>query len=219
MNDVTLIMGNKNYSPWSLTAWLTAKTAGINFDEVTIPLGSVNTRQEILRYWYNGKVPILKHGEVTVWESISICEYMAEMSPNNSLWPSNSRHRAIARSLSSEVHAGFNSLREQMPMNIRGKFSSELKTPSVQEEINRILAIWRRCRERFGENLEGPFLFGSFSILDAFFAPLVTQFNTYSVDVDDVENEYIDAISSLPWMEIWTKAAHDEPMIIDELER
>ena len=78
-------MGNKNYSPWSLTAWLTAKTAGINFDEVTIPLGSVNSRQEILRYWYNGKVPILKHGEVTVWESISICEYMAEMSPNNSL--------------------------------------------------------------------------------------------------------------------------------------
>ena len=219
MNDVTLVMGNKNYSPWSLTAWLTAKTAGISFDEITIPLRSVNTRQEILRYWYNGKVPILKHGDVTVWESLSICEYIAEMSPNNSIWPSNSRHRAIARSLSSEVHAGFNLLRDQMPMNIRGKFSAELKTPGVQEEINRITAIWRRCRERFGEELQGPFLFGSFSILDAFFAPLVTQFNTYSVDVDDVENEYIDAILSLSWMEVWTKAAYDEPMIIDELER
>ena len=219
MNDVTLVMGNKNYSPWSLTTWLTAKTAGISFDEITIPLRSVNTRQEILRYWYNGKVPILKHGDVTVWESLSSCEYIAEMSPNNSISPSNSRHRAIPRSLSSEVHAGFNLLREQMPMNIRGKFPAELKTPGVQEEINRITAIWRRCRERFGEELQGPFLFGSFSILDAFFAPLVTQFNTYSVNVDDVENEYIDAILSLSWMEVWTKAAYDEPMIIDELER
>ena len=219
MNDVTLVMGNKNYSPWSLTTWLTAKTAGISFDEIIIPLRSVNTRQEILRYWYNGKVPILKHGDVTVWESLSICEYIAEMSPNNNIWPSNSRHRAIARSLSSEVHAGFNLLRDQMPMNIRGKFSAELKTPGVQEEINRITAIWRRCRERFGEELQGPFLFGSFSILDAFFAPLVTQFKTYTVDVDDVENEYIDAVLSLSWMEVWTKAAYDEPMIIDELER
>ena len=219
MNDFTLIMGNKNYSPWSLTAWLTAKAAEIDFDEVVIPLNVVNTRQEILRYWYNGKVPILKHGEITIWESISISEYLAEVSPKQTLWPVSKRGRAVARSLSAEVHAGFKSLREQMPMNVRGRFPSELRTPIVQEEINRVTAIWRRCRERFGKDLSGPFLFGSFSILDAMFAPIVSQFKTYSVDLEPLETDYLDAILNLPWMDVWSKAAHDEPMIINELER
>ena len=219
MHDFTLIMGNKNYSPWSLTAWLTAKTAGIDFDEIVIPLNVVNTRQEILRYWYNGKVPILKHGEITIWESIAICEYLAEVSAENNLWPVSKRGRAVARSLSAEVHAGFKSLREQMPMNVRGRFPSELRTPSVQEEINRVTAIWRRCRERFGKDLGGPFLFGSFCILDAMFAPIVSQFKTYSVDLDPLESDYLESVLSLQWMDVWSKAAHDEPMIIDELER
>ena len=104
-------------------------------------------------------------------------------------------------------------------MNVRGSFPPELRTPLVQEEINRVTAIWRRCRERFGKDLDGPFLFGSFSILDAMFAPIVSQFKTYSVDLDRLERDYLDTILSLPWMEMWSKAAHDEPMIIDELER
>ena len=219
MNDFTLVMGNKNYSPWSLTAWLAAKTSGIDFNEIVIPLNSVNTRQEILRYWYNGKVPILKHGEITIWESLAICEYLAEVSAENNLWPVSKRGRAVARSLSAEVHAGFKSLREQMPMNVRGRFPSELRTPSVQEEINRVTAIWRRCRERFGKDLGGPFLFGSFCILDAMFAPIVSQFKTYSVDLDPLESDYLESVLSLQWMDVWSKAAHDEPMIINELER
>ena len=104
-------------------------------------------------------------------------------------------------------------------MNVRGRFPSELRTPIVQEEINRVTAIWRRCRERFGKDLDGPFLFGSFSILDAMFAPIVSQFKTYSVDLEPLETDYLDAILNLPWMDGWSKAAHDEPMVINELER
>ena len=164
-------------------------------------------------------MPILKHGEITIWESLAICEYLAEVSAENNLWPVSKRGRAVARSLSAEVHAGFKSLREQMPMNVRGRFPSELRTPSVQEEINRVTAIWRRCRERFGKDLGGPFLFGSFCILDAMFAPIVSQFKTYSVDLDPLESDYLESVLSLQWMDVWSKAAHDEPMIITELER
>jgi glutathione S-transferase len=218
MVDFKLIMGNRNYSPWSLSAWLTAKSAGMDFDEVIIPLNEGTTRQEILRYWYNGKVPILQHGEITIWESISICEYIAEIYPEAGLWPLEIRARAVARSLSSEVHSGFRSLREHMPMNVRSQFPSEGRIIYVQEEINRVLAIWRRCRERFGRDHGGPFLFGSFSIVDALFAPIVSQFKTYSVDLDDIEKEYSDAILNLPPMGVWIKASQDEPMVIDKFE-
>jgi glutathione S-transferase len=218
MVDFKLIMGNRNYSPWSLSAWLTAKSAGMDFDEVIIPLNEGTTRQEILRYWYNGKVPILQHGEITIWESISICEYIAEIYPEAGLWPLEIRARAVARSLSSEVHSGFRSLREHMPMNVRSQFPSEGRIIYVQEEINRVLAIWRRCRERFGRDNGGPFLFGSFSIVDALFAPIVSQFKTHSVDLDDIEKEYSNAILSLPAMGVWIKASQDEPMVIDKFE-
>ena len=218
MADFKLIMGNRNYSPWSLSAWLTAKSAGMDFDEVIIPLNEGTTRQEILRYWYNGKVPILQHGEITIWESISICEYIAEIYPEAGLWPLEIRARAVARSLSSEVHSGFRSLREHMPMNVRSQFPSEGRIMCVQEEINRVLAIWRRCRERYGRDHGGPFLFGSFSIVDALFAPIVSQFKTYSVDLDDIEKEYSNAILSLPAMGVWIKASQDEPMVIDKFE-
>jgi glutathione S-transferase len=218
MVDFKLIMGNRNYSPWSLSAWLTAKSAGMDFDEVVIPLNEGTTRQEILRYWYNGKVPILQHGEITIWESISICEYIAEIYPEAGLWPLEIRARAVARSLSSEVHSGFRSLREHMPMNVRSQFPSEGRIMCVQEEINRVLAIWRRCRERYGRDHGGPFLFGSFSIVDALFAPIVSQFKTYSVDLDDIEKEYSDAILNLPPMGVWIKASQDEPMVIDKFE-
>ena len=156
MNDFTLIMGNKNYSPWSLTAWLAAKTAGIDFDEIVIPLNSVNTRQEILRYWYNGKVPILKHGEITIWESIAICEYLAEVSAENNLWPVSKRGRAVARSLSAEVNAGFKSLREQMPMNVRGRFplrsTSSLGSWTCPSQC-RSVVFWQACRAGSGTAL------------------------------------------------------------------
>lgn len=218
MGDLTLVIGNRNYSSWSLRPWLVLKAAGASFEEVVIPLDQPNTRQEILKHWRNGAVPILKHGDNTVWESLAICEYVAELFPDAGLWPSDTRARAIARSLSAEMHAGFSALREHMPMNIRSRFPEEGRKPGVQEDINRIAAIWRRARERYGEESDGPFLFGNFTILDAMFAPVVSRFRTYAVDVSDVEAAYIEAVWNHPAMQEWAKAAQAEPMVIDSAE-
>ena len=218
MDDLTLVIGNKNYSSWSLRAWLAMKASGATFQEIVIPLDEPNTRQEILRHWRNGKVPILKHGEITVWESLSICEYAAELFPEAGLWPSETRPRAIARSLCSEIHAGFAALRQNMPMNVRSRFPDEGRKPGVQEDINRITAIWRRGRDRFGESLGGPFLFGSFTVVDAMFAPIVSRFRTYAVELGEVEAAYADAIWAYPAMQEWAKAAQAEPMVIDSAE-
>ncbi len=218
MDDLILVIGNKNYSSWSLRSWLALKVAGASFEEVLIPLDQPNTRQEILKHWRNGKVPILKHGDNLVWESLAICEYVAELFPQTGLWPADTRARAIARSLSTEMHAGFTALREHMPMNIRSRFPEESRKPDVQEDINRITAIWRRSRERYGVENGGDFLFGSFTILDAMFAPVVSRFRTYAVDLGEVETSYVEAVWNHPAMQEWTKAAHAEPMVIDSAE-
>jgi glutathione S-transferase len=218
MGDLTLVIGNKNYSSWSLRAWLALKAAGAPFEEILIVLDQPNTRQEILKHWRNGTVPILKHGDNIVWESLAICEYVAELFPEAGLWPADVRARAIARSLSAEMHAGFQALRQHMPMNIRSRFPEEGRKPGVQEDINRITAIFRRARERYGEEGGGPFLFGGFTIVDAMFAPVVSRFRTYAVEVGEVETAYMDALWAHPAMQEWTKAAHAEPMIIDSAE-
>jgi len=218
MGDLTLVIGNKNYSSWSLRPWLVLKAAQAPFEEVLIALDQPNTRQEILKHWRNGTVPILKHGDNIVWESLAICEYVAELFPDAGLWPKDVRARAIARSISAEMHAGFSALREHMPMNIRSRFPDEGRKPGVQEDINRIAAIWRRARERYGAENDGPFLFGDFTIVDAMFAPVVSRFRTYAVEVGEVESAYMDAMRSYPAMQEWTKAAHAEPMIIDSAE-
>ena len=218
MDDLTLVIGNKNYSSWSLRAWLALKAAGAEFEEVLIPLDRPNTRQEILKHWRNGRVPILKQGDRRVWESLSICEYAAELFPEAGLWPEDARARGIARSICSEIHAGFGALRAHMPMNIRSRFPDEGRKPGVQDDINRVTAIWRRAREVYGEGGGGPFLFGPFGNLDAMFAPIVSRFRTYAVDAGDVEAEYMAAVWSFPAMQEWVKAARAEPMVIDSAE-
>jgi glutathione S-transferase len=218
MGDLTLVIGNKNYSSWSLRPWLVLKAAAAPFEEILIALDQPNTRQEILKHWRNGTVPILKHGDNIVWESLAICEYVAELYPDAGLWPKDVRARAIARSISAEMHAGFGALREHMPMNIRSRFPDEGRKPGVQEDINRIAAIWRRARERYGAEGGGAFLFGAFTIVDAMFAPVVSRFRTYAVEVGEVEAAYMDAVWSHPAMQEWVKAAHAEPMIIDSAE-
>jgi glutathione S-transferase len=218
MSDCTLVIGNKNYSSWSLRAWLAAKVAGLAFEEILIPLDESNTRQQILRHAPSGRVPVLKHGERTIWESLSICEYLAELLPDARLWPADVEARAIARSVSAEMHAGFAALRTHMPMNVRSRFPEEGRKPGVLDDINRVTAIWRGCRRRLGETPEGPFLFGHFTVADAMFAPVVTRFRTYAVDIGDDAQAYADAIWALPAMQEWSEASKNEPMVIDKAE-
>lgn len=209
---LTLVIGNKNYSSWSLRPWLVLKQAGIAFSEVRIPLDTPTTRQEILRYSPAAKVPVLRHHTLTVWESLAICEYIAELFPDARLWPEDSSARALARSISSEMHAGFQNLRQHMPMDCRARLSGKGREPGVQEDIDRISAIWRDCLQN--SEADGDLLFGHFTIADAMFAPVVSRFITYDVKLDSTAAAYVNAIWSLPAMQEWLAAASSEPEVI-----
>ncbi|MEB3283632.1 MAG: glutathione S-transferase family protein [Lyngbya sp.] len=204
MSKLTLVIANKNYSSWSLRAWLTLKQAGLQFAEIRIPLNMPTSHQEIRRYSPSGQVPVLLDDDLTVWESLAICEYIADnFAPY--LWPQERKARAVARSVSHEMHANFFNLRYQMPMDCRGRYPGEGMKPEVQGDIDRVCTIWRECRQKYGQN--GDFLFGEFSIADAMFAPVVSRFITYDVKLGAVEQAYADAIWSLPAMNEWVDAA------------
>ena len=217
MADLTIYLGNKNYSSWSLRAWLVLKRTTIVFDEVVIPLSQPGSRETILKYSPSGRVPALRQGDATVWESLAIAEYLAESFPTFDLWPKDPTARALARAASVEMHAGFQALREHLPMNVRSSFPDRGVTPEVQADINRIMAIWRDCRARYGES-EGEFLFGDFTIADAMFAPVVTRFRTYKIDLERDADAYCDTIMAMPAMQEWITAAKNEPMIIEAYE-
>lgn len=214
MSGFTLVIGNKNYSSWSLRPWLAMKMAGVEFAEVVIPLRRDATATEIARHSPGGKVPALRHGELVVWESIAILEFIAEVFPEARLWPRQREARAVARAVSAEMHAGFVALRTHMPMNIRGSKSGRGRTPEVEKDIRRIVAIWEDCRARFGAG--GPFLFGDFGNADAMYAPVVTRFNTYGVALEGLARAYADAILALPPMREWFAAAAAEFWTIAE---
>jgi glutathione S-transferase len=216
MADFTLYVGNKNYSSWSLRPWLAMQQAGAEFEEVVIPLYEPTSRATILKYSPSGRVPALRHGELVVWDSLAICEYLAERFPDAKLWPEDAAARAVARAASAEMHAGFPALRGHLPMNIRSSFPNRDVTPEVQAEINRIAALWRDCRKRFGAG--GPFLFGGFTIADAMYAPVVSRFRTYKVALDAEAQAYCDAVWSRPAMQEWAQAATNEPMVIESAE-
>ena len=216
MADFTIYIGNKNYSSWSLRGWLMLKHTGADFAEEVILLEEANTRTNILRQSPSGRVPALHHGDLIVWESLAIGEYLAELFPKAQLWPKAASARAVARAVSLEMHAGFAALRGHLPMNIRSNFPNRGVTPEVQVDINRVIALWRDCRKRFGEG--GDFLFGAFSIADAMFAPVVSRFRTYRVDLEDEAQRYADAVWALPMMQEWAVAARNEPMIIEKYE-
>jgi glutathione S-transferase len=208
MGQLTLVIGNKNYSSWSLRPWLVLKQVGLNFQEILIDLGTPNTHKEIRRYSPSGKVPVLLDGDLTVWESLAICEYIAENFIKD-LWPQDREARAYARSVSQEMHSGFANLRQQMPMNCRTRYPREGMKPGVQADIDRITAIWRECRQQYGSG--GEFLFGNFTIPDAMFAPVISRFISYDVKLGLIEQDYVKAIWSLPAMQQWIDAAHLEP--------
>jgi len=204
----TLVIGNKNYSSWSLRAWLAMSHAGIAFDEVRIPLSVPTTRADILRHSPAGRVPVLHDGPVTVWDSLAICEYQAERHPDAGLWPRDASVRAVARSVAAEMHSGFDDLRATMPMNCRASLPGKGGGPGAQADIDRITAIWRDCRARFGG--DGAMLFGHFTIADAMFAPVASRLVTYDVDLDPLSRAYVQAVMALPAMRGWVAAARDE---------
>ena len=214
MSAYTLIIGNKNYSSWSLRPWLAMRMAGAAFREVIIPLRQTDTAQRITAHSPAGKVPVLHDGEITIWESIAILEYLAEAIPEAWLWPEDREARAVARAVSAEMHAGFVALRTSMPMNIRVSKPGRGRTPDVDKDINRVVAIWEDCRARFGEG--GPFLFGRFSNADAMYAPVVTRFKTYGVELQGAARAYADAILALPPMVEWYAAGKAEPWSMPE---
>lgn len=216
MPDIKIYLGNKNYSSWSLRPWLALKQTGVDFDEELIPLSEATTRSTILRYSPSGRVPALIHNGLTVWDSLAICEYLAESFPAAQLWPADAAARAVARAVSAEMHSGFAALRNHLPMNMRSSFPNRGVTPEVQADINRITAIWRDCRKRFGEG--GPFLFGGFTNADAMYAPVVSRFRTYRVELEDEAQAYADAVWALPALQEWLTAAKNEPMIIESAE-
>jgi glutathione S-transferase len=215
VNQLTLVIGNKNYSSWSLRPWLAMKHFGLEFEEIRIPLYTPEAGQKIRNYSPAGKVPVLLHEDVVVWDSLAICEYLAEQFPAIQ-WPKDVRARAIARSISAEMHAGFQDLRQNLPMNCRARFPNEVRAPGVQNDINRIMTIWRDCRQTYGTT--GPMLFGEFTLADAIYAPVVLRFKTYAVTLDDLCQEYMDAVLALPALQEWIKAAEQEPEVIPMFE-
>ncbi len=219
MTDLTIILGNKNYSSWSLRAWLALVATGAAFDEIVIPLWLDGTKERILAHSPSGKVPALRHGDVVVWESLAICEYLAEAFPDAGLWPADPAARAVARSVSHEMHAGFMALRRAMPMNCRAAKPGKGMADGVGADIDRIQAIWRDCRGRFGS--DGDLLFGEFTIADAMFAPVASRFRTYEVVLEDIAQAYVDALHALhalPAMRTWLAAAEAEPQTVDHFE-
>lgn len=219
MADLTLVIANKAYSSWSLRAWLALKATGATFEEVVIPLREADTRSEILKYSPSSKLPVLIHGEITVWESLAIIEYLAEKHPGAGLWPKDGAARAFARAAAAEMHGGFLALRRALPMNVRRTFP----TPELDEEtgaqINRVQAIWREAGRSFGTACgDGVFLMGGFSALDAVYAPVASRFATYSIALESHAASYVEVILAHPFMEEWRDAAHREPWIIPDYE-
>jgi glutathione S-transferase len=209
----TLVIGDKNYSSWSLRPWLALKQCDIPFAEELIRLRQPDTKAEILRHSPGGKVPVLKTRLGTVWDSFAILEYLAERHPEQRLWPENAEARAAARSISAEMHAGFATLRNDMPMDLLGRLPAPQMRPQLEADIERVVAIWKDTRARFGKS--GPFLFGDFTNADAMYAPVATRFRTYGVHLsrygdDGTAVEYGDTILALPAMAEWTEGAVTE---------
>jgi glutathione S-transferase len=219
MDKFELIIGNKAYSSWSLRPWLALKHADADFTETRVPLYVHGYKEELLKYAPSGKVPILKHGAVTVWDSLAICEYLAELFPQAQLWPEDPAVRALARAVSAEMHSGFTAIRGAMPFNCRARGRHVPIDADIQKEIDRVLALWRDCRAQHGKG--GPWLFGRFSIADAMFIPVASRFVTYSVPLDTVAQIYADTALEHPAVREWFTAAQQETevMISNEVGR
>ncbi len=216
MPNLVLVIGNKAYSSWSLRPWLLMRQAGIPFDEMRVSLYAEGAKQSILQHSPAGKVPVLKDGGLTIWDSLAICEYLAERHPEKQLWPAGVAARAHARAISAEMHSGFTNLRTLMPMNVRREIPGRTGTLEVAAEIARIETIWNDCRGRYGAH--GPFLFGAFCIADAMYAPVVSRLRTYGVALGGAAAQYAGVIHTLPAMQEWIAGARAETEVNPQYE-
>jgi glutathione S-transferase len=210
-----LLIGNKNYSSWSLRPWLALKVAGIAFDETLITLDTPDFRAKVSAITGGavaGSVPVLMDGNVRVWETLAILEYLAEKFPQARLWPAEDGARAHARAVAAEMHSGFLPLRRHLPMNIRRPVKPRALDDAVRANVARIEVIWNEARARFGAG--GPFLYGAFGAADAMYAPVVWRFHTYAVEVNDKARAYMQAVMALPASIEWREAARREPWVL-----
>lgn len=212
MADFKIVLGNKNYSSWSLRGWLALKRCGVDFDEEVVPLYQDDWRARLLAVSPSGKVPVLLHGGRTVWDTLAIVEYLAEVFPEAGLWPADGDARALARAVVAEMHAGFAALRDDMPMTFRDDAGPPKRDAPVEADIARIAGMWQDCRTRFGAG--GPFLFGQFSAADVFYAPVAQRFQAYRVEVPAEAAAYRDAVLATPEVAEWRDAAVLEPWVI-----
>ena len=203
-----LVIGDKNWSSWSLRPWILLKQAGIPFEEISVRLRQPDTAAQIAVHSPSGWVPVLLTDEGEVWDSLAICEYLADRFPEKKLWPAERYARAVARSVSAEMHSGFPSLRKEMSMFCLARIALPSVSDDTLKDIARIIAMWEDCRRRFGQG--GPFLFGDFSVADAMFAPVVTRFRTYGVALGDELQGYCDAVMALDAMQEWLAGARVE---------
>ncbi len=210
---LTLVVGSKNYSSWSMRAGVALTHCGSTHTEIVIPLGQPDTAQKIAAYSKAGLVPILIDGNTTTWDSLAIIEYLSERFPGAQLWPADPTVRAVARSVSAEMHAGFTALRRELPMNCRRRYADFAIGEAATHDIDRICDIWRDARNRYGRSGGGDFLFGSFCGADAMFAPVVSRFVTYGVAVDATVGAYVDAVLNAPPVQAWMDSARQEPVI------
>ena len=214
-----LFIGNKTYSSWSLRGWLAAKQSGLPFEEIVVPLYDADwdRRREGDEFApSSGKVPILWDGDIVVWDSLAIVEYLNEKSGGDKFWPQDEAARAMARSMSAEMHSGFANLRRKHSMNIRQVYAPAPLDPDVEKEVARLMEIWAQARARYGGT--GDFLFGEFGATDIMFAPVVTRLVTYSIPVARFAVPYMDAVLQHPFLQDWIAAAQEEEWVIEKFE-
>ena len=214
MSVPTLIIGNKNYSSWSLRPWILLKHYQINFNEIRVPLFTETTNDELSAYNSDFKVPILKDSELIVWDSLSILEYVSEKYLDNKGWPDDIEARSFARSISAEMHSSFSHVRNELPMNCRKKFNNIKLSKEAQHEVERIKYLWRTSRNKYAD--QGNWLFGDFSIADAMFAPIALRLVGYNIPLHGEEENYIKQILTHPNIIEWIEAGKAEKEIIDE---
>jgi glutathione S-transferase len=207
---VKLVIANRNYSSWSLRAWLHLVESHIEFEEIRIPLFTGSWKEDIARLSAGGRVPVLLDGDITVWDSLAIMEFVREQQPDAVSWPEDTAARAHARSISAEMHSGFLALREELPQNMRARHRLDATrlSASCRQQVARIEEIWTDCRQQYGE--DGPWLFGTFSIADAMFAPVALRFVTYSIPVGEPAGQFINAVCNLESVQRWIEAAKAE---------
>ena len=212
MHDLTLYIGNKNYSSWSLRPWIAMRSLDIDFEEKLVPFDMAAGNPDFAAFSPTNKVPVLQHGTHRVWESLAIIEYLAELYPDNMLWPRDRAARAHARAVSCEMASGFSSLRTECPMNMRRPPGAIAVSEGTRRDVARIEALWADCLERYG----GPFLFGGFGGADAMYAPVVNRLDIYCLPVSVSSRAYMDRIKALPAWQEWEAAGRAEPWVVEE---